>query len=162
MLSIKWTNKKPEARPDTLEETATKRAFAVRHARAQPEGDGSNIAEVGVETSIVFRRIVPGLRRVDFVSNCTFCRSSAALRDAARLLLARRFRPSISASHPLRAFREAFLSRPVTARRQARKEITVLGRGYGLSVKNLRTDTANGSTHETILRAVRRTFIYLR
>lgn len=80
-------------------------------ARQPRQEDGSNIAEVGVEAGIVFRRIVPGLRRVDFVSNCTFCRPSA------RLCAPRRGRVCCYPDawfHIAHTFREAFFSRSLT------------------------------------------------
>lgn len=87
VLSIKWTNKKSETGSNTLEETAVergRRGGGRIRSRARPDSqrtrptqqDGSNIAEGEVGSGHCFPPdCSPALRRVDFVSNCTFCGS---------------------------------------------------------------------------------------
>lgn len=118
VLSIKWTNKKPEARSDTLEETTSSGEI---HSRLDSHRGRKTEA---IRQKLEWKRVLfsaglfSSLSRVDFVSNCTFCGTPRLSAPRwSRLLPSRRapFRPA-------RAFCEAFFLRSLTARRHARRK----------------------------------------
>lgn len=71
VLSIKWTNKKPEARSDTLEETSGE----IRSRLDSHRGRKTEAIRRKLEwkRALFSTGLFAGLSRVDFVSNCTFC-----------------------------------------------------------------------------------------
>lgn len=75
MLSIKWTNKKPDARSDTLEETTSSGEIRSRLDSHRGRKTEAIRRKLEWKRALFSAGLFAGLSRVDFVSNCTFCGS---------------------------------------------------------------------------------------
>jgi len=73
VLSIKWTNKKPEARSDTLEETTSSGEIRSRLDSHRSRKTEAIRQKLEWKQALFSAGLFAGLSRVDFVSNCTFC-----------------------------------------------------------------------------------------